>query len=227
MTNKIILIVLSIGLVFTACKKKNTSTPATTSSSTSTSSTTGGSNPSVIDINSNDLISYTMGGTNYFFEETTTNDIQSGVGSSKDINTSGGTSKASFDSYLYNTTTSKTYGSIEKGTLFYNFTTMLLDSTSYSNFFKPLAYAYSPAGAIILNGCVITIYDANNVAWSTNKGTGLQSGSAISIIQNRFYYYGGDEFMKVYMTFNCIVYDGNGNSKVITNGKYVGSFGNI
>lgn len=77
-------------------------------------------------------------------------------------------------------------------------------------------------------GVVISQY-INGVLWATNLGSGIQTGSSFNIVDKQVTYNSTNyiTYCKTLITFNCTLYDGNGNSIVITNGEFVGSFGNI
>ncbi len=208
----LILALLVIAAVVFSCKKKDKKTEDTTNSTTTT---TTGAAP-VIDINSDPTTEFKIDGTDYKYVQNS-NTIENGTGASKN---SGSVTVASYSSDFndYNT---KVYLQIEKGSM--TFSGNLAANADYKAFFAPASYTYSPNA---LNGIAIEWWDSNNVMWSTDKGTMDQSGSAFTIISNQelnsSYYY-----VKVYATFNCKLYDGNGNSKTLTNGKFVGFFGNI
>jgi hypothetical protein len=74
-------------------------------------------------------------------------------------------------------------------------------------------------------GFIMGYKDANNVFWSTNYGVGTQSGSAVNI--SSISTYNANSLVQTYDvqgTFNCTVYDQNGNSKTLTNGKFKSMF---
>lgn len=68
-----------------------------------------------------------------------------------------------------------------------------------------------------VNGVVVFYVDGSGVYWASDFGTAIQTGSNFNItelINNS-----GIESEKISKaTFNCTLYDGNGNSKVVTNG---------
>lgn len=72
----------------------------------------------------------------------------------------------------------------------------------------------------LIEGGFIWYIDANGTEWRTDNGSGNQGGSdfviqSITATSGTDAYY-GKKIMEV--TFNCTLYDGNGNSKIITNG---------
>lgn len=69
---------------------------------------------------------------------------------------------------------------------------------------------------------VYVSYLVNDVLWSSDLGSGDQTGSSFTItefIDNNTDY---TSEKIVAATFSCKLYDGNGNSKTVTNGKYRG-----
>jgi hypothetical protein len=72
-------------------------------------------------------------------------------------------------------------------------------------------------------GFIIGYKDANNVLWSTDNGAGTQTGSVINISSVSAYNSLAASYV-VQGTFNCTVYDPNGNSKTLTNGKFKSMF---
>ncbi len=72
------------------------------------------------------------------------------------------------------------------------------------------------------NGVVVDFFaydaNANNTLWSSALGS--QSGSSFTIVSVDFSDEGNySYFAHVTATFNCTLYDGNGNSKILKNGK--------
>jgi hypothetical protein len=84
------------------------------------------------------------------------------------------------------------------------------------------AAAYSAGAA---NGVIVSYWDGS-VYWRSDLGTADQSGSTFNIVDRKAVT-ASDYSVKVYATFNCKVYDGNGNSKTITNGTFIGVFAKI
>jgi hypothetical protein len=106
---------------------------------------------------------------------------------------------------------------IDKGT--YKF--IGWDSTAFTTFFAKQSWPYSPNAA---NGVAIAYFDANGTKWSTDFGTANQTGSTFVIEDTKLQDFFGFKYMKVKASFSCKVYDGNGASKVITNGVGVFDF---
>jgi len=72
-------------------------------------------------------------------------------------------------------------------------------------------------------GFIINYKDSNNVQWLTDQSTGNQTGSAINITSISAYSNLSITY-NVQGTFNCNVYDTNGNKKTLTNGKFLTMF---
>lgn len=200
-------------LAFTACKKKTSDPepdPAPTTTTT-TGGTTTGSNPT-IDVNSTPQVSYSLDGTAVSYVTDGTNYF-GGSGSS-------GNTNWTYDSGIDNGN-SKTYFNITKGTI-----TTAGGSPDDATFKTLFPVASAPYSVNAVSGVEVSIWDSNDVQWSTSFGTGNQSGSTFNIVQTK------DEqqgylYVKTYITFSCKVYNAGGAMKTITNGKYVGHFGNF
>jgi hypothetical protein len=68
-------------------------------------------------------------------------------------------------------------------------------------------------------GFIIEYKDASGTYWTSDKGTADQTGSAITVNSKTAY----NSLSLAYIidgTFNCKIYDGNGNSRTLTNGKF-------
>jgi len=105
-----------------------------------------------------------------------------------------------------------------KGTFKY---TIPSDSAAFSNFFAPQSYSYSVNAE---DGVKITWYDSNGDMWSTDMGSGNQSGSTFTIEDRRAYTFSGEKYVRIKASFNCTVYNGLGGSKTITDGVSVMDF---
>ncbi len=197
-------------LAFTACKKK-TSDPEPDPAPTTTT-TTGGSTTSTIptiDVNSTPQVSYSLDGTAVSYVTDGTN-FFGGSGSS-------GNTNWTYDSGIDDGTNS--YFNITKGTI-----TTAGGSPDDATFKTLFPIASAPYSVNAANGVEVSIWDSNHVQWSTSLGN--QTGSTFNIVQTK------DEqqnylYVKTYITFSCKVYNAGGAMKTITNGKYVGHFGNF
>jgi hypothetical protein len=204
-------LVLIALLAFTACKKK-TSDPEPDPAPTTTTTTTGGTTGSTptIDVNSTPQVSYSLAGTAVSYVTDEVNYI-AGSGSS-------GSVSYTYDSNI-NNDGSKVYFNITKGTI--NTGGGSPDDDVFKTLFPVGTAPYTVNAA---NGVEVSIWDANDVMWSTSLGS--QSGSTFNIVQTKDqpenYFY-----IKTYITFSCKVYNAAGAMKTITNGKYVGHFGNF
>lgn len=136
--------------------------------------------------------------------------------------TSGGGSGATIYSSGIDDGNSTTYININKGTLTY--TTSLPSDNQFRAFYPISSVPFSVNAA---NGVEVSVF-INGTEWSTSMGTANQTGSTFNIVQavdNPDIT--GTLYVKVKATFSCKVYDGLGNSKTITNGLYIGDFGNF
>lgn len=220
MMSRLSIAVLALVLVFSACKKKSSDPepePAPT--------TTGTPTPVAIDINHNPIAEYDADGQTYTHQNG--NGKSGGMGSSGSLaSSSTGTSAAYYESYYYNNSGNYTYFAVEKGTI-YTPGIGRPDEAAFRQFFATGACNYATTTGGNPNGIVIEHRDNNGVTWKTNKGTADQTGSSFNIVSNNEVDNFGDQQMKIYATFNCKVYDDNGNSKTLTNGKFVGYFENM
>lgn len=203
----LIVIIALVFLMIVSCKKK-TSTPDPDPTPTTTGSTTG-NNPTV-DVNSVSQASYTLDGNPVSYSVDNTHFSSSG---------SSGNTNRTYDAGIDNGDTI-TYINITKGTLF---TSGGSPTDSIFKLFYPIASI--PYSVNAANGIDLTIWQ-NHVRWSTSLGTANQSGSSFNIVQTKDDQQ-GYLYIKTYITFNCKVYNGAGGMKTITNGKFVGFFGNF
>lgn len=149
------------------------------------------------------------------------NNILEGVGADKSIAGLPDTSSASWSSFLYDNNTLQSYFAVDKGRMI--FFGAFPDTASFKSFYSPASYSYSIGAQ---NGIVISYQDSNNVLWSTDQGSGDQSGSSF-VITDRKTYTITDYTVVIRATFNCKVYNSSDQSKTLTEGIYVGEFSNI
>jgi hypothetical protein len=93
---------------------------------------------------------------------------------------------------------------------------------SFRNYFMPSAVGFSTGN---VDGIRLSWIDATGKEWATDKSSGDQSTSEFKIVANKEVKNAYQE-MIIYATFNCKLYDDNGASKTLTNGKFVGTFEN-
>lgn len=195
---------------FTACKKKKSSTSDTTPTPTTPA-------PAVIDINHESVVKYSVEGTAFSYPSA---GISGGMGTSLSLASSmDETSTASYD-YGFSGGTA-TYFSVAKGTI-HTPGIGRPDENAFRAFFVVGNVNYSPDN---LNGIKIKHRDSDGIMWTTDKGSGNQTGSVFKIEAVKETN-NGYQNVKVYATFNCKLYNDNGNSKTLTNGKFVGYFEN-
>jgi hypothetical protein len=205
--------VLSVSSLIILSCKKNTTT-ATPAASSSTGGTTGATS-----VNSTPQVTYSMGGTNYSYVVNNSTYF-SGSSVSKSLNASPTPSTVIFSADI-NDNNTISYLNINKGKMSFTGASSP-DSTTFKAYFPVGTVAYS---ANALNGIEITSYDGTTL-WSTS--TGSQTGSTFNIVATKPTWGGGYLYMKFYATFSCKLYDPSGlNPKTITNGVFVGEFGNI
>ncbi len=208
----IIIIAAVLSIATFGCKKKDTSTPAADPTPTTT-----GTTPVVIDINSVPQATFVLDGVSKSYVSNN-NTIFGGSGSGSSGN----------DDYVYSSDiddgNSITYLGISKGQLHIGGVGGPPTDAVFKAFFPVGNKSYSINA---VNGIEISMFDAAGVEWSTSLGTGAQTGSTFSIDQTKdngsqFGYY-----QKIKATFSCKLYDASGNVKVLTNGLYIGDFGNF
>lgn len=146
-------------------------------------------------------------------------DVQSLTSNDSQLATFPDSSQTIFGFGLYKNlgATTQTLFHIDKGTFKY----LSYDEAAFTSFFAKQSWPYSVDAA---NGVQIIYFDANGTPWATDLGTANQTGSTFVIEDNKVQDYFGFNYMRVKATFNCKVYDGNGSSKVITNGVGVFDF---
>jgi hypothetical protein len=204
-----------LALVFSAfifgCKKKENS-PEPDNSASTTNTTP------AVDVNSARQATFTMDGVNKSY-------IQDGGTIISACGLSGsGSGSNSYNSDIVNHNNTISYFSIKKGTLNYSTSATHPSDSVFKAFFSiATSIPYSVNAA---NGVEISIYD-NGIYWTTSLGTADQTGSTFNIEQTK----NGTDFSGALVivmkaTYSCKVYDGNGNSKTITNGVFVGYFAN-
>jgi hypothetical protein len=74
-------------------------------------------------------------------------------------------------------------------------------------------------------GATVGYWDGNGEYWESDNLPGTQTGSSFkitSVVDDTVAF--GFYAVKVTFVFNCKVYDTAGNSKTITNGKFIGLF---
>lgn len=196
-----------------SCKKKKDS-PSDTSTNTTPA-------PAPIDINHKPVVEYSVDGTSFTYPA---NDINGGMSTSSSLASEmSDDSRFSYGYFFANNTT--TYFSVDKGTL-RSPGIGRPEAEEFRAFFVTGSVGYHTSITGEINGIVIEHRDPSGSVWASNKGSANQSGSVFRIEAVKEGNDFGYQNMKVYATFNCKLYDGNGNSKTLTNGKFVGYFEN-
>jgi hypothetical protein len=215
--SKVLITVLAVLFVFASCKKSN-----------STSSNNNNSNNNNSNTN-NDSTAYT-----YYYQATINDTVYKQTctatnnyipGSSLD----GGGPSASFSADIAPDADSiplnETAFGITKG-VYLDYTDVT--DSSFKAFFSPGVYPF--AASFGASGITIGWTDKAGVDWESNNAPGTQTGSNFTItkVENTTgASYNGTYYITVTATFNCTLYDGNGNSRTVTNGTFVGIFGEI
>ena len=109
---------------------------------------------------------------------------------------------------------------LSKGVI-HNYST--LSNVTFKAFFSN-TFNYTDLGN---DGITILWGDEANVDWTTDSGSGDQTGSAFTITSVVDEPGQANYTVRVTATFNCKLYDGLGNSKTLTNGKYFGVFSKL
>jgi len=218
--SQINILLLSTLMVFaiSSCKKKKDDPAPTPVNNTPTT-------PAAPSISSAPLVQFEINSTAYSYAESSNIENTMGTGGS-----TGTISTKDFSSGFDQISPAKAIIDFEKGTITYSGGGDV-DTTVFKNYFAPGSYSFSPVTTPTLStpisGIVIQWWDSSNVMWSTEIGTGDQTGSNFTIVASKQEWPFSDQLMKVYATFNCKLYDGNGNTKTLTNGKFVGYYGNF
>ncbi len=97
------------------------------------------------------------------------------------------------------------------------------ENADFRNFFYIGSYPYTELNT---NGIYVHWRDESGTTWGSDYGSADQTGSNFVIDQIKEINGQIDYTLKVLAHFNCKLYDGNGNSKTLTEGKFVGQFAN-
>ena len=198
------------------CKKKDSNNTPEETQPTTTGSTTGGTT------GGSSITATTAPQATFALDGVSTSYISNGTTIYGGSGTSGGGSGATVYSSDIDDGNSVTYININKGTLTY--TTSIPTDNQFKAFYPISSIPYSVNA---VNGVEVSIF-IGGTEWSTSKGTANQTGSTFNIVQTVDNPdLSGTFYLKVKATFSCKVYDGAGNSKTITNGLYIGDFGNF
>lgn len=162
-----------------------------------------------------------LDGVAFEMTETLLNDIYAETSIDSEINSSASpiTTTSYYGSFMYNDATDESAGfSIGHITYTDSDPDFALFETLFTSGNRPYV-----TDLITNNGVSVNLY-LNGVEWSTTLGSADQSGSTFAITgateKENFF---GVKYLEVEAFFSCTVYDGNGNSKQITNGTYRGN----
>lgn len=117
----------------------------------------------------------------------------------------------------------KTGMTVEKGVLS-NYPTR--NNTEFKTFFNLGNYSYTFPPSLT-NGVSITWYEENGTIWKTTNLPADQSGSRFAIVLVEEVAVSPVYTVAITFTFDCKLYDGNGNTKVLTGGRFKGVFGKL
>ena len=150
-------------------------------------------------------------------------DYQGSLSWGASLTTPPDSSSTSFGSWLGDINTPNLSLGIETGII--KFLGNHLDTTRFKSFFQTGILSYNTAS---IKWVQVKWVDATGDFWSTTAGTGLQTGSNFTITDIKpLGFVLGDYYMKFRATFNCTLYnDITGASMQLTDGLYVGGFGN-
>lgn len=113
---------------------------------------------------------------------------------------------------------------VEKG-IMYNY--LAASDADFKAFFPVGDVAYAPPGPEVNEGITISWSDPQGKFWTTDAGTGDQTGSTFKIVSvTDSYDVLGRYYIEVKMQFKCNLYNyDTGEKKILTNGEMVGLFG--
>jgi hypothetical protein len=203
------MLVITASFSVISCKKEKSPEPVPAPTTPASAAST--------DINSSYQASFSFSGSAVSYTSTAPTWDMS-YGTAHTINTTGGFNKFRYDGTLNFGSTGKSF-TVQKGAIVLPSGTSPSDS-QFLAFYAAGTFSYDPAAD---NGIVVSYFDGSTT-WSTAIGAATQTGSSFKIIDKKAITGNTDYTVKIYSTFNCTVYDGAGNSKVITNGKYIGDF---
>ena len=206
------LLIVSFVLLIAGCSKDKDENTTTTPSQ----------NSSGITINSTAQYSIKVDG-NSFARMDGSQNFQGVVSWSASITTPPDSSSTSFGSGLADNNSPNLGFSIDIGNI--TFSGNSVDPAAFKAFIQAGSYSYTPSG----NNKVVAVRwaDENGNFYSTEWGTGTQTGSTFTItdVQDAGTVL-GHAHVKFKATFNCTLYDFFGSAKTLTDGVYVGYFEN-
>ena len=205
------IIVISMLIAVISCKKDSDD-----------STSPAANNSSSITVNSTQQVSFKLDGVAKSYVESAT--IKSVVSSSVSIATFPDTSSKSYGIGFEDMNTSAAIFDLDKG--FLRFVGNMPDSDLFYNFYVPSSPSFVIDPDVSMG--VRLAYYINGVKWSTDQGTGIQTGGSFSITaRKKSHDWFGEVSTIILANFNCKLYDGLGNSKTITDGVIVCTFQNI
>jgi hypothetical protein len=200
-----------------ACKKDNSSTPSSSSSSNNNNPPP----PPAVTVNSTPQFTGTINDTNYSL---VTGAVYSG-GTSANKSLGGNNNTGAYQSYTANTNTGWPFLGITKGNIALG-SSNFADTAVFDSYFNAGTYSYT-LNFNTTSGIQIQWLNSKGDVYSTNQGSGDQTGSSFTITAKRavgLVY--GTYTVNVLINFNCKLYSTTGASITLTNGVYVGPFAN-
>lgn len=115
----------------------------------------------------------------------------------------------------------KTAMEVSKG-LLYNYPTR--NNTEFKTFFNLGNYSYMNPPSVS-DGAIVSWFDQNGTEWRTDNAPANQDGSRFAVVLVEEAALTPIYTVAITFTFDCKLYDGNGNVKTLTGGRYKGVFG--
>ncbi len=209
--SKITFLLIAFSIAFASCKKDDEGSGTTDPPP----------NPA-----SANYFAATIGGINVSYEAGT-NNITSFTDASLNLATLPDTSTASYGASLgsYDAASGEITPvfEIKKGTLRFA-PAPNPENAIFKDFFGVGIHPFSPFAE---SGFEVEWYDSSGVLWSTSLGTALQTGSFLEIETITEIEQYNNYYIRTKISFSCKLYDDAGNSKQLTDGKFLGEFENL
>ena len=211
--------ILIFSISFLSCKKKGCTDPTATNYSSEAEKDDGSCDftqtpaPVTNPIDETPRVSFNIDGTT--ISQISNMEIFNGTSSSKEIGPN--LTETVWSSFLFDDAENYTLISVNKGV--HKYPTGVLSNDDFSDYFTPGTYSFADLSE---EGVSIDIGYPGGIYYNSNKGP--QVGSSFEIVSIKKVQVGYETEVKVHIKFNCKVYNG-GTTKTITNGVYIGNFG--
>lgn len=211
-TKKIFHYLLIITVALTACKKETDDDDDDYNNN---------NNNTTIGINSEFQFKGTVDGVDYHYEvgNNTLYGVGVGLDGGYDPDPNTGEASSFLESYIVDS--DDVLIGISKRALYYTWSVTMADM----NAFLPLGsanYTADPA-----DGVTVHWRDNAGTYWSTEKGSGNQSGSTFNIMATTPLDTTYNKLVKVHIKLSCKLYNDAGDSMQLTDGEYVGYFDSL